>query len=96
MLTYSSRFQSQSGVINIAARCRKPVLASAGAGPILEVVRRFRLGVAVEPDSAPAVEAGMHELLRNPPVPDWEASEDHASWDANVGGLLQAAGLRPD
>ena len=51
LLSYASGFVSQSGVLLVAANWGKPVLASSGPGPLSTVVRRFGLGVAVEPDS---------------------------------------------
>ena len=95
LLTYSASFHSQSGVLNIAARARKPVLASASPSPLIESVRKFNLGVAVDPDSPDAVVTGMKQLLSAPPSPRWEAYEAAASWAVNARGVLQAAGLEP-
>lgn len=92
VLTYSSAFRSQSGVLNIAARCRKPVLVSGGACPLVRVTREFGLGIAVEPDSAAEVRRGMGLLLQEPVVPQWEAYERYASWDANAAIVIQAVG----
>ena len=93
LLTYASSFHSQSGVLNIAARARKPVLASASPSPLIESVRRFQLGITVEPDSPAAVVAGIKQLLSAPPSPQWEAYEAVASWAVNAQGVLEAAGL---
>jgi glycosyltransferase involved in cell wall biosynthesis len=94
VLTYAASFHSQSGVLNIAARARKPVLASASPSPLLESVRKFNLGIAVEPDSPAAVISGMKQLLSAPPSPRWEDYEAAASWAVNALGVLQAAGLQ--
>jgi glycosyltransferase involved in cell wall biosynthesis len=94
LLTYAASFHSQSGVLNIAARARKPVLASASPSPLIESVRKFNLGVAVEPDSPDSVIAGMRQLLSAPPSPRWDDYEGVASWAANARGVLQAAGLK--
>lgn len=93
VLTYSAAFHSQSGVLNVAARCRKPVLASSGPGPLQEVVRRFNLGVVVEPDSLEEVKRGMAWLLAVPFAPQWGEYEAFASWNANAEGILRAAGF---
>jgi glycosyltransferase involved in cell wall biosynthesis len=93
LLTYSSTFHSQSGVLNIAARARKPMLASASPGPLVESVRKFQLGVVVEPDSPAAVVSGMQHLLANPASPQWDDYEKSASWAANAQRILRAAGL---
>ena len=94
VLTYSADFHSQSGVLNVAARCRKPVLVSSGPGPLSESVRRFNLGVTVEPDSLQAIESGMARIVAQPPTPSWAEYEAFASWDANADGILRGAGFR--
>lgn len=93
LLTYTAVFHSQSGVLNLAARALKPVLASAAPGPLLESVGKYQLGVIIRPDSLGAVAAGMRRLLDNPPAPRWEAYEAAASWEANARGVLAAAGI---
>ena len=90
LLTYSASFHSQSGVLNIAARARKPVLASAAPGPLVEAVRQFRLGVVIEPDSAAAVAQGMEELIASNLLPGWADYEEFAGWDTNARRLLEA------
>ena len=93
LLTYTASFHSQSGVLNIAARARKPVLASSAPSPLIESVQKFQLGITLVPDSPAAVVAGMKKLLSTPPSPQWEAYEAVASWAVNAKGVLQAAGL---
>jgi glycosyltransferase involved in cell wall biosynthesis len=99
LLTYSASFHSQSGVLNIAVRARKPVLASSAPGPLVDAVRRFNLGVVVEPDSAPAVIRGFVQLTAWKATPSWSEYEQYAGWDVNVSRLLDAldevADLRP-
>jgi glycosyltransferase involved in cell wall biosynthesis len=90
LLTYSASFHSQSGVLNIAARANKPVLASAAPGPMLDVVRRFNLGIAVEPDSAAAVARGVREMMTAELRPDWTGYAEFAGWNVNVRKLLEA------
>jgi glycosyltransferase involved in cell wall biosynthesis len=93
LLTYASTFHSQSGVLNIAARARKPVLASASPSPLIESVKKFQLGVAVAPDSQAAVTDGMVQLISIPVQPRWQDYEDTAAWSDNARGVLAAAGL---
>lgn len=90
LLSYASSFHSQSGVLNIAARARKPVLASAAPGPLVEAVSRYKLGVVVAPDSSEAIARGMHELLLADCRPGWEEYEAFASWETNIKRLLGA------
>lgn len=94
LLTYSADFHSQSGVLNLAAKARKPVLASAAASPMIEAVTRYHLGVAVKPDSMVAIVEGMKKLVEGKVAPDWDAYEDSASWDLNARRVLEAAGLK--
>ena len=89
VLTYSSNFHSQSGVLNLAATVRKPVLASAAPSPMLEAVTRYRLGVAVKPDSGEAIVEGMKCLCRESTDPDWKGYEASASWKVNAGRVLE-------
>jgi glycosyltransferase involved in cell wall biosynthesis len=93
LLTYASSFHSQSGVLNIAARARKPVLASAAPSALIQSVNNFALGIAVAPDSLEAVVGGIRRLLAAPSQPRWEAYEAAAAWGTNASGVLQAAGL---
>jgi glycosyltransferase involved in cell wall biosynthesis len=95
LLTYASSFHSQSGVLNIAARARKPVLASSAPSPLIESVKQFDLGIAVAPDSLAAVQTGMRQLIASPPSPRWQAYEASAAWAVNAHGILNAAGLLP-
>jgi glycosyltransferase involved in cell wall biosynthesis len=91
LLTYSASFYSQSGVLNIAARARKPVLASASPSPLMEAVRKYSLGVTIPPDSLNDVVKGMRILVENPPQPLWQEYESSASWDLNAQKILEAA-----
>ena len=88
LLTYSSAFHSQSGVLNVAARARKPVLASAAPSPLVSSVQDFGLGIAVGPDSPAAVVTGMRRLIETPPEPRWEDYHEVASWTANARTIL--------
>ena len=93
LLTYASSFHSQSGVLNLAARARKPVLASSSRSPFIESVKKFTLGVTVEPDSVEAVAKGMRCLISAYPPARWEDYEAAASWSVNARSLCEAAGL---
>jgi glycosyltransferase involved in cell wall biosynthesis len=95
VLTYDKTFHSQSGVLNVAARARRPVLASAGESPLKECVESFNLGVFVEPDDLDALKKGMKMVARGERLeasqePDWEGYEKFASWDVNVEKILEA------
>lgn len=93
LLTYAASFHSQSGVLNIAARARKPVLASASPSALIQSVKNFALGITVAPDSLEAVVTGMRSLLASPSQPRWDDYEAVSTWGTNALGVLQAAGL---
>jgi len=93
LLTYSSSFHSQSGVLGIAAHARKPILASASPGPLTASVNMFDLGLTVPPDSSVAIAEGMRRMLSNSVSPRWEDYEAAASWDTNVRMILEGSGL---
>lgn len=95
VLTYDATFHSQSGVLNVAARARRPVLASAGESPLKDCVEKFRLGVFVEPDDMRALKEGIKKISScewraSSGEPDWEGYEAFASWDVNVAKILDA------
>jgi glycosyltransferase involved in cell wall biosynthesis len=90
MLTYSSAFRSASGVLSAAAQYQLPCLASSGHGPLRTLVQRYSLGVFTEPDSAPALAAGLNELLETSPQPDWAGFETENSWSRNAELVLAA------
>jgi glycosyltransferase involved in cell wall biosynthesis len=92
-LTYSATFHSQSGVINLAAAARVPVLASAAPGPLTDVVTKFDLGLVVAPDSLDEVVRGMKAILARKWTPGWDDYRAFAGWEANVDALLRAAKL---
>jgi len=95
VLTYDKSFHSQSGVLNVAARARRPVLASAGESPLKDCVEKFRLGVFVEPDDMRALKEGIKKISSgewraSSGEPDWQGYEAFASWDVNVVKILDA------
>jgi glycosyltransferase involved in cell wall biosynthesis len=92
LLTYTASYHSQSGILAMAAKARRRVLASSGTSPMRDMIRQFGLGLFVEPDSSDAVANGMATLLHAElPEPDWEGFEDYATWETNVTRLLEAA-----
>jgi glycosyltransferase involved in cell wall biosynthesis len=96
LLTYSGQFHSASGVLHLAAHYCKPMIASAGAGALLDTVRSFDLGVVVQADDATALAHGIQHWLSHPPAPDWPGYESANSWERNAELVAQALGLEPD
>jgi glycosyltransferase involved in cell wall biosynthesis len=91
LLTYKSEFVSQSGVLHLAANWDKPVLASAGRGPLTDAVVRHNLGIVVEPDSVEALAEGLTRLVSKgyPPL-NWAGFREAASWKVNIDRFLDA------
>lgn len=84
LLTYSASFQSASGVLNVAAAYRRPCIASGGQGNLQTMVRRYSLGVWVEPDSWEAIGVGIQQWLKSIEPPRWEDYERDNSWARNA------------
>jgi glycosyltransferase involved in cell wall biosynthesis len=95
LLTYNSSFRSASGVLNVAARYRKPCIASAGQGSLQTVVRKHHLGIWAEPDSPDALAQAIREWIARPPEPDWERYERENSWHRNAQVVAEAFGFHP-
>lgn len=93
MLTYGKSFHSGSGVLNVAARYRKPCIASAGEGSLKSVVINYNLGMWVEPDNRDAVTEGIREWIAERPQPNWEEYFADNSWQRNAETIARAMGL---
>jgi glycosyltransferase involved in cell wall biosynthesis len=84
LLTYSARFRSASGVLNLAANYRKACLASAGQGSLQAVVQHYGLGIWVAPDDVDAIRQGFQDWLTHAPQPDWDRYFAENSWALNA------------
>lgn len=84
LLTYERRFRSASGVLNVAARYRRPVLASCGESNLASAVKNYRLGPWVEPDRADEIARGMKDILTSSPEPEWSRYAEENSWERNA------------
>lgn len=85
-LPYSATFTSQSGVLNVAAWYRRPVLASA-AGTFAETLMTHDLGVLVEPDDERALSKGIQQIIGRIERSEAFAFEPYLnkhSWSQNV------------
>ncbi|MGQ9564277.1 MAG: glycosyltransferase [Thermogutta sp.] len=63
-MPYSSRFTSQSGVLNVAMAHRRPVLITA-TPTIREILERCPVGVVAMPDDLTSLRAGIEQFLAN-------------------------------
>ena len=94
LLTYSSSFRSASGVLHLAARYRKHSLVSAGQGSLQSVLRKYNIGIWVDPDNQVAVTEGIKDWIAAPPNPNWEAYSRDNSWAKNAELVSEAMELK--
>jgi glycosyltransferase involved in cell wall biosynthesis len=88
LLTYSKDFRSASGVLNLNAQFGLPVLASSGAGPLLDVVERYLLGFILQhPDKSSIAAAVPKALCSNG---DWPRYAKENSWRINAERVASA------
>lgn len=90
VLTYSGTFRSASSSLSGAANYRLPCIASSGPGSLEEVVKRYNLGIWVEPDSTEAIKAGLLRWLETGTDPDWERYFAENSWAENARLVIAA------
>jgi len=82
LLPYSESFKSQSGGLFLVAPYRKPLLVSEGESALAIHVKRFNLGICVQPDSLEGLKQGFSLFLNEKNTsPDWEAFFNFASWN---------------
>ncbi|MDX2109939.1 MAG: glycosyltransferase [Verrucomicrobiota bacterium] len=84
LLSYSAKFRSASGIMNLAVTARKPMLASSGPGPLRESVEKYSLGVFVPPDDDAELLSGALRLLTANIAPEWTRYEHENSWEMNA------------
>ena len=86
VLNYADSFTSQSGILNVAAPFRKPLVVSDGKSSLASVVRKFGMGTIVKvPDAtglAAAVKAALQSSADNEVA--WERYLSFASWKRHV------------
>ena len=88
LLTYSPDFRSASGVLNVNARFGLPVLASAGAGPLLDAVKQYQLGSILQnPDATSIAQAVPRALCVKG---DWQRFAEENSWRINAERVVRA------
>ncbi len=82
LLLYSHNFHSMSGVLNVNAQFRLPVLASAGSGPLLNAIRAYDLGPII---SEPTPANIAHALNLNHQLDArWDDYLKDHSWEQNA------------
>jgi glycosyltransferase involved in cell wall biosynthesis len=88
LLTYSQGFRSASGVLNVNAQFGLPVLASAGAGPLLDAVKQYQLGSILHNPDATSIAQAVPQALRV--TGEWQRFVEENSWDINVKIVVEA------
>lgn len=85
-LPYKAGFTSQSGVLNVAAHYRKPLLV--GCAPVIRsTVESSQIGVAARGDEPTAIAPAIAEIMHQVPAGDaWRFDEylDAHSWKENA------------
>ena len=94
-LTYSSQFRSASGVLNLAVRYRRPIIASCGESALSQAIDRYSLGVRVGPDDAKEIAEGLSIALRTNLDGDWDGYMRDHSWKKNASRVATAMDLSP-
>ena len=79
-------------MLQIAALWDRPLLASGGAGPLVDTVAEFGLGLVVEADSIPAIAAGLAGLVAERPdlTENFARYRASTSWAVNIDRMLEA------
>jgi glycosyltransferase involved in cell wall biosynthesis len=93
MLTYSKDFRSASGVLNVNAQFRLPVIVSGGDGPLLKITRKYDLGVVIDKPEAGLIASAFAQS--NSLTSDWDPFASENSWETNAKLVAEALGGRP-
>lgn len=88
LLTYSSDFRSASGVLNVNAQFGLPVLASAGASPLLDVVKEYQLGSILQNPNATSIAQAVPQALDV--KGEWQRFAEENSWHINAERVVEA------
>ena len=84
VLAYSSQFRSASGVLNLAVRYRRPILASSGDSALSQAIDRYGLGMRVQPGDAKEVARGLSAAATGNLKCDWDGYMRDHSWRVNA------------
>ncbi|MDL5047213.1 glycosyltransferase [Oscillatoria amoena NRMC-F 0135] len=88
-LTYSGDFRSASGVLNSTIYLQRPLIASGGASNLQNVVKKYSLGVWVQPDSPDAIIQGINQFRKSVVIPDYDRYSQENSWKKNAEIVLR-------
>lgn len=92
LLYYKRTFTSQSGVLNLISPFKKRLLVSNTNSGLAATIKRFGLGVLVEPDCDSALYDGVLSSYETEDwEADWQAYFSYASWDKHVSMVVDTA-----
>lgn len=80
ILPYKKSFHAQSGILNLAIDYEKPCVVS-DVGGIGETVKRYELGVVVEPENVEALKNGIETLFEEKKEFNFEKYKRENSWE---------------
>lgn len=89
-LAYSRSFVSSSAALSVTVNYRVPCIVSSGSKSTEAIVKRYNIGIWVEPDSVEAIKAGILTWLRAGISADWDGYEGENSWTRNAELVHQA------
>lgn len=86
LLNYATTFTSQSGILNIVAPFRKELIVSDGPSSLATLLRNFKIGELVEPQSISSLVNALKKLenKRLEVSQNWEDYLEYASWKNHV------------
>lgn len=82
--TYSKTFVSESGLPNITAPLKKPILVSCGESALGDKVEKYSLGYRVKPDSKKEIIKGINYLLKDNLDGKWENYLENCTFKKNA------------
>jgi glycosyltransferase involved in cell wall biosynthesis len=82
LLNYAKNFSSQSGIFNMIAPFKKPMIISKGSSSLSLTAQKFHLGHMIEPDHLESLIFGIQKLINEPliNIANWDAYLKYASW----------------
>ena len=92
LLNYATSFTSQSGILNVVAPFRKELIVSDGPSSLASILKRFKVGELVEPESVSSLVEGLRKLEREEVEvrQNWEEYLNYASWENHVNKAIAA------
>jgi glycosyltransferase involved in cell wall biosynthesis len=86
VLNYADSFTSQSGILNVAANFRKPLVVSDGRSSLVSVVRNFGIGTIVNGTGPELLASAIRSTVSNCAQKQnaWDSYLKHASWEKHT------------